>query len=417
MTTSTLTRKHVRAGTALSLAVAAAIGAGPAWAAPVQPGTGPGQSGPEQGGTAPSSPQQPGTAPSVPETPAPTYNPGPGLIPSPPQGDWAPNQPAPETAYPQVSYNPIPTGPIHAPRPTAPVQRKAPPPDHVRVGNFVMPVKDLPNLPVKNSDRDKAVVSINEWSAYAEAEIARGLISIGVPEDEATRQAAAAMIGIAAGGGIGFAVGFTATALLVGPIAIPIATGIGCGVGMSMGASPVSIAAGCGIGFAAGTGITLAAATAAGAGTGLAGAVGGGIVAWLLGAGDKNAHPDRPGLPWDKRPENTKPALPNPDGNQFQVVLAPSEATQAGLPAVEYTVNRVGDVNLQVGSTEIGWSAAQAQAPIKALGGAAPIVEKAINDTTKSVSAIAATIVPALDVTWPQEEKKSSSTGGKHRRN
>ena len=280
--TSSKTRRRVHAGTALSLAVAAAISAAPAWAEPVQPGTDPGQSGPEQGGTTPSSPEQPGTT--TPPSPAPpsNYNPGPGLVPSPPQGQWTPSQP--ETTSPPEIYSPVPVAPIHTPRATPPVKRIAPPPDHIRVGNFTMPVKDLPDLPMKNRERDKTVVSVNEWAAYTESEITRFLISIGVPEDKASRQAAAAMIGIAAGGGIGFAAGFTATAILVGPVAIPVATGIGCGVGMSMGGLPQTTLAGCGIGLASGVGVTLAAATAVGTATGASGAVLGGILAWALGA-------------------------------------------------------------------------------------------------------------------------------------
>ena len=410
--TSSKTRRRVHAGTALSLAVAAAISASPAWAEPVQPGTDPGQSGPEQGGTTPSSPEQPGTT--TPPAPAPpsNYNPGPGLVPSPPQGQWTPSQP--ETTSPPEIYSPVPVAPIHTPRATPPVKRIAPPPDHIRVGNFTMPVKDLPDLPMKNRDRDKTVVSVNEWAAYTESEITRFLISIGVPEDKASRQAAAAMIGIAAGGGIGFAAGFTATAILVGPVAIPVATGIGCGVGMSLGGLPQTTLAGCGIGLASGVGVTLAAATAVGTATGASGAVLGGILAWALGAGDKGANPKRPDLPWEQK-QPGKPevvTIVDPSANQFEVHTPPEVAQQHGLPPVDYVVTNRGDVNLQVGGVKAGWTAEQAQAPIKAIEQVVPGAERAINDGVRTAGRELQKAVPGLTVAWPQEKPQ---TGGKHR--
>lgn len=428
MNLSTTTKR--RAGSAVAVAVSMSLTLGAtAHATPEQGGTAPSgpaeqggtaPSGPsEQGGTAPSGPsEQGGTTPTAPPAP-PAYNPGPGLVPGPPAGtyDTAPTTPT----YPQTSYNPVPQGNLHAPRPTPPVKRIAPPPDHIRIGNAVMAVKDLPNLPVKKKDRDKAIVSINEWAAYGEAEIARGLISIGVPEDEASRQAAATIIGVAAGGGIGFAVGFTGTAIITGPVIIPVAAGIGCGVGAVVGAgNPLLTLNGCGGGALVGAGVTVALATGVGALTALAGAVGGGALAWALGAGDKDAHPNRPGMPQlMPSPKHHKPetiTIVNPEANQFEVHMPREVAKSAGLPAVDYVVNKRGDVNLQVGTTRVGWTAEQAQAPIRALESVAPGAERAINNGVRAVTRELAKAVPNLDVQWPQEAPKAKSSGPRHAR-
>ena len=69
---------------------------------------------------------------------------------------------------------------------------------------------------------DRQRVSINEWSAYGEAKIAQGLISVGVPEDEASRQAAATIIGVALGGTAGAAAaGIPAAVVGGGAVAAP----------------------------------------------------------------------------------------------------------------------------------------------------------------------------------------------------
>lgn len=417
-------RPIMHAGIAAFMATGMVLGSGVVHAVE-QGGVTPG--GNEQGGVTPAepAPEQGGVSP-APEAPAPAPAPapsGPGLVPGPPPGPVDPVPVAPTPPSYDDGYNPMPSGPLHTPRPTAPVKRKVAPPDHIRVGNFMMPVKDLPPLPMKNSDRDKAIVSVNDWSSYTEAEITRFLISVGVPEDEASRQAAAAMIGVVGGGGIGFMAGFTATAIVVGPVAIPVATGIGCAIG-SIGGNPVSLLGGCGIGLASGAAVTVAAATGVGAATGTAGAVTGGILGWLLGAGDPGANPKRPKLPWEnpgpgkhRQPETVR--IVNPEANQYEVHMPAAVAKKSGLPPVDYVVNKRGDVAVNVGGAKVGWSAEQAQAPIKALNSVAPGADRVINQGVRAASRELAKAVPGLDVQWPQEGparksgKKSPAKAGR----
>lgn len=372
---------------AASLALGTAT-AGVTNAAPQQGGIAP----PEQGGITPG-PEAPAPAPAP--QPQPQYNPGPGIVPGPPPGQYeqAPAQPNYENAY-----NPAPPGPIHAPRATPPVKRKAPPPDMVRVGNFTMPVKQLPNV----KDRDKYVNSVNEWAAWGEAEIARFLISIGIPEDEASRRAAATIMGAVAAGGVGGAIAFTATTIIVGIVTIPIGAAIGAGASsiIPTPGGPVGgglIGAGGGLAVAVGAGSVAALVTALGAG------LVGGLIAYTLGAGDKNAHPKKP---WEQEgPHRKGRVLANPDGNQFEFEVSPEEAKKMGVPAATYVVNKRGDVSGNIGGIEFGWSAEQAQAPIKALGPAAPAVERAINDGTRTVTDAVKNALPGVVVNWPQEKR------------
>ena len=146
----------------------------------------------------------PPVAPPQQTAPSYNYNPGPGAIPAPPRE--APYRPyADPQAYNQPNYdtvyNPAPPQAYTLPRPVAPVRPIAPPPKTLRVGNFLVEEDQLKRDAPWLTDRQR--VSINEWSAYGEAKIAQGLISVGVPEDEASRQAAATIIGVALGGTAG----------------------------------------------------------------------------------------------------------------------------------------------------------------------------------------------------------------------
>ncbi len=204
--------------TSAVVAVSITAGAGAAFAVPEQGGTDPSDSAPGQGGTSPSD-----VAPGAPvpgdAVVQPVVVPGPGSIPGPPvEAPYQSYDQSLSQSY-QQPYSPAITNPV-APRVAPPVRPIAPPPDKIRVGNFVT------DIPKGLSDRD--VNSINAWSAYGEAKIAQGLISVGVPEDEASRRAAATIIGVMAGG--------TAGAVALGiPAAVVGAVG-GAGVGAVAGA-------------------------------------------------------------------------------------------------------------------------------------------------------------------------------------
>lgn len=391
--------------------LAVGVGSGAAWAVPDQGGVTPA---PEQGGVTPT-PEQGGTTPEPAPAPvAPVYDPGPGIVPSPPStSDW---QPAPTYEEPTFgnAYNPAPSGPIHAPVNTAPVKRIAPPPKTLRVGNIVVPAEDIPEVP----NKVKAIRSANEWAAYAEAEIARGLISIGVPDDEASRKAAATVIGVAAGGAIGGIVVFTATTLAVGVVTVPLGAVIGGTIGAAISGTPVTAPfivtntlGGAAIGGAVGGAVAVGAGALAGAGAATVGGLIGGVMAYALGSGDPGASAEQPKLPWT--PDEDVQPLPNPDGNQFEFRLPPASAKKAGLPAVEYIVTKRGDVNIstRIGNQNhtFGWSAEAAKGPIKALGTFAPLAKKAINDATRARTDQVEKDIPGADARWPQEEQPAEA--------
>ncbi|MGC4960862.1 hypothetical protein [Gordonia sp. DT101] len=382
---------------ALAASIAAGVGAGLAQAAPEQGGTSPSDTAPQQGGTTPDAPapEQGGTTP-TPQV-APAYNPGPGSIPGPPQEAPYQSYVAPDsgTSY-ENAYTPLPSQPLRVPRAVKPVRPIAPPPKKIRVGNFVT------DIPKGMSQRD--VNSVNEWSAYGEAKIAQGLISVGVPEDEATRQAASTIIGVMTGG--------TAGAVTLGiPAAVMGAAGgavVGAGVGavtgyvLSSGTGvlvPQGALIGAGVGAAAGA-VGLG---AAGAALGAAiGGTAGGALAYALGAGDPGAHPKEPWKQGKPQAPKAKP-LPNPGANQFEYKLSASDAKKSGLPAVNYVVNHRGDVNVEVGNWKANWSVDQALAPYGFMGGGAKQGEESARDMTKQRSGQIESTVPGGEVTWPQE--------------
>ncbi|MGC5258105.1 hypothetical protein ACPXCG_17315 [Gordonia sp. DT218] len=387
---------------ALAASIAAGVGAGLAQAAPEQGGTSPSDTAPQQGGTTPDAPapEQGGTTP-TPQV-APAYNPGPGSIPGPPQEAPYQSYAAPDsgTSY-ENAYTPLPSRPLTAPHLAKPVRPIAPPPKKIRVGNFVT------DIPKGMSQRN--VNSVNEWSAYGEAKIAQGLISVGVPEDEASRQAASTIIGVMTGG--------TAGAVTLGiPAAVMGAAGgavVGAGVGAVVGTAMSAPTAGASIpallpaGAAIGAGVG---AAVGGAGVGAAGAVvgaviggtAGGAVAYALGAGDPGSHPKEPWKQGKPQAPKAQP-LPNPGANQFEYKLSAADAKKSGLPAVNYVVNHRGDVNVEVGNWKANWSVEQALEPYGLMGGGAKQGEKSARDMTKQRSGQLESTVPGGHVDWPQE--------------
>lgn len=375
---------------ALSITLVAGAGAGMARAVPEQGGVNPYDQGPEQGGTSPGADgaTQGGTTP-----PTPVQPPGEGSLPAPPQE--APYQPyVPAPSFPD-NYSP--DLPLRPPQPAPPVRPIAPPPNMIRVGNFITPIPD------GMSERD--VNSINAWSAYGEAKIAQGLISMGVPEDKASRQAAATIIGVMAGGTAG-AVTLGVPAMVVGGVAgAAVGAGIGYVVGGAVappftpGAPTPSAFGGMGIGAAVGAGVGGAGLGLAAAGVGAAiGGTFGGLIAYALGAGDPGANPREPWLP----PETPQRApKTHSDGHhQFQVRLPAEQAHKAGLPAVDYTVTHRGDVKVDVGGTKVGWTSEQANAPLNMLGTARPVVDRETRRLThQGVSALQQAL-PGVRVAW-----------------
>ncbi len=405
----TFTSHRMIAAAVVAGTLATGFAAGPALAEPEQGGTG--QSTPEQGGTTstPQAPEQGGTS-----TPAPTppvTEPGPGFIPSPPQE--APYQPyvAPQTysepTY-ERPYTPTPPQAFTAPKPTRPVAPIAPPPEMMRVGNYVVPVEDVKKQVPGITQAQ--INSINEWSAYGEAKIAQGLISVGVPEDEASRQAAATIIGVMGGGTAGALVLGVPAAVVGGLGGAAIGAGIGFGVGSFPAPGPQTpgaVAIGAGIGAAAGAAALGIPAAVVG---GVAGGTVGGLLAHALGAGDPGANPAQPRLPGQPAPQPRTAPQPAPTGpNQFEVRLAAPDAARAGLPAVDYQVNVRGDVSASVdvaGQTvRAGWSGKQAQAPYNALGAGGAKAQETVRQWTEQATDQLSKAVPGLHVAWPGQQK------------
>ena len=383
-------KRRVPSGPLLSVtsavvAVSITAGAGAAFAVPEQGGTSPGDTAPGQGGTSPSDVSPDGGA-GAEATVEPVVVPGPGSIPGPPveapyQAYTAPGSYSYDEPYTPLINNRV------APRVAPPVRPIAPPPEKIRVGNFVT------DIPEGMSKRD--VNSINAWSAYGEAKIAQGLISAGVPEDEATRRAAATIIGVMAGG--------TAGAVALGIPSAVVGAGVGAGVGALIGSAFPPQPFQTGVGALIGAGVGGAGAGAAGAIVGFAiGGTAGGALAYALGAGDPGANPDEP---WNQN--GPRHALPQPDGpNQFEFHVTADRARSAGLPAVDYVVNHRGDVDARIGASTFKWSGAQARSPYVVFG---PQTEKSVRDWTRAQSDSLKNAVPGSDVLWPAEVGNSSA--------
>ncbi|PYE12043.1 hypothetical protein DFR67_12651 [Williamsia limnetica] len=387
----------------VAAAVVASVGmgavlAGPALADPEQPGV---------TDTAPAAPEQPGvTNPQPAPEPAPEPAPVPdypqGVLPSPPQ-EVAPVIWEAPSGPPATSYDPAPSGPIHAPVPTAPVAPKIveDPAAKIRIGNFVT---DRPaEIP-----RDYAV-SINEYSAYAEAKIAQAFRSVGFSDEEADRRAAAAVLGGVIGGVAGATAAGVPVTIAVGLFTLPAGAAIGAAIGSAVPPQPFNIGTGALIGLGAGAAVAGGAGAVAAVIGGTTGAIIGAALGYALGAGDPNANP---AAPWETPPPAPAPApapapLPNPGANQYELVLDAPTASDAGLPAVEYTVNTDGDVNFSaniagIPPVEAGWTAEQAAQPYEVLGQWAEPTKQAVASVTKQVSDGLTSVVDGLHIAYPQ---------------
>lgn len=369
----------------VATAIVSTIGTGAALADPSQGGVTP--SGPSQGGVTPSAPTQQGGVTSVPDP-----DPGPGAIPDPPQE--APYRSVPSydggtggggTVTPQ-QIQPIISHPEQGINRNAPVQPIAPPEGTVRIGTFIE------KKPAWLSDRDAR--SINRWAAFGEAKISQSWRALGVPDKEADRRAAATILGVAVGG--------TAGATVLGVPAALVGGGVGAGVGAItgalIGASPIFAGTQAGPGALIGAGVGAAVGAAVlGIPAALVGAVGGGLLGGVIGqvygGGDSKADPNQPLLPWQEPQIDNSPKV-------YQLNLPAQDAQRAGLPAVDYTVNVHGDVRAQVGDSTFTWTGAQAQAPYKALGGAADAAQHAASDLTRQAGDALHKVLPGVKINY-----------------
>ena len=403
--------RHYRSVSAAAFVVAATVAVATA-------GEGLAVADPEQGGVTPPSTSQGsgqgGVDPSTPApapTPAPLTQPDPGpqAIPGPPVE--APTRTAPDTSNTdpsystsyfggsgsnqQTSYN-QPSRGLHLPTPTPPVRAIAVPPEkrEIVIGNRTF--KQPAQMP------DTVRRSVNNYSAYLTAKIAQGLVSVGFSPREADRQAAVAAFGAVVGGTAGALAAGIPAAVVLGLGGALVGTGIGAAIGFAVPPQPINVGPGAAIGAGVGGGLGLLAAAGIAAGGAVAGGVIGGIAGYLLCGGDPNAHPDNPFAP---APAPKPAPLPNPGGNQYELTADKS----AGLPGngtVSYVVNRGGDVAVNASvaghDVHVGWTKAQADAPLNALGAAAPQARAALDRATKQVSDAAANAVRGLHIAFPQ---------------
>lgn len=395
-------RRHQRgAGVAVGVIAAVIIGAA---------GEGMAAADPEQGGVTPPSSTAPGQGGVTPPSQLP--DPGPQALPAPPieaapreAPDYSNNSPDYSPAYFQgpstntPAYN-APSQPLHLPTPTPNVRPIAIPKDEkiVRIGKYTTAQGVL---------TDAQRRTVNNYSAYLEAKIAQGLISVGFSPREADRQAAATTIGAVLGGTAGALALGVPVAVVAGLGGALVGAGVGAGIGALVPPEPINVLPG----LAIGAGVGAAGGLAIGAGAALAGAVAGGVLGglagYLLGGGDPNAHPANPLAP-APGPKHAKPApapLPNPEGNQYE--LTADKTT--GLPGngkVSYVVKRGGDVSIDANiagqQVHAGWTKAQADAPLKALGAAQTQARHALDQATKQVSDAAARAVRGLHIDYPQ---------------
>lgn len=390
-----------RRAVAAAVAVAAVISCGSATAFADEPGgqggvSAPPSEGPGQGGVSPAPEPTPAPTPPV-ETAPPVLDDGPGSVPDP---VWSPSAPPvvqgqgwTEPVYPQAYSPGPPLGAWHAPVETKPVTPVLPKPGYVMLGHKTEPQPDW------LSDSDTR--SWNRWNAKWTADIATQLISVGVPEDEASRQAAAIMVGIAAGSVTGF--------MFTGPLAAVVLGATGALGGLLVGTAvapfvpppvtPFAPLIGAGAGGAAGVATGLLVVGGAGA---IAGGAIGGLLGWLFGAGDPGASADAPPAPGTPESELSEPEPPNPEANQY-------ELNAEGLPgngSVSYVVDSAGDVSgdVSVGpvSVPLEWSAEQADAPFKAAGFLAQTARDTVADVTAQVSEQVEKAIPGVRVEFPQ---------------
>lgn len=391
------------AGVVLAAAITAAT-AGQALAAP--PGAAP-----------PSGDTAPGSAPATPvPTPEPApIAPGPSVIPAPTYDapivyESSPGYQAPEYSG---SYDPIPRA-LRSPRPVAPVSPVLPNrlrhPGVIKLGNLRFAQGVISDADARN---------INGQSATIEARTATYYESIGFPKDQAARAAASTTVGILAGGVAG-----AIPAALLGGVGGGL---IGAGVGAAAGAVTglvISQAAG---GVLAGPGALIGAGVGAGvggaagaAGVGALGALGGaalgGVIGYAVGAGDPGGNPNAPlGGATNEDPKLSKPAPPNPAGNQYELHLDRSNLPGNG--KVDYVVHKSGDVSGQVNvgpiAAPIAISHQQADAPFQAAGALAQTARDSVARGVAGVSAAAEKAIPGLHISYPQTVPASAV---KHRK-
>lgn len=368
----------------------------------------------------------------TPGTPAPAPDPAPAPAPAPqsqPNFDGPGTIPDPPSVAPIIQWTPpsyttpyTPALPmLRAPRRVKPQPQVKPPPNKIRIGNFIT------DIPEGMADSD--VRSVNRWSAATEAQVATGLIALGVPEDEATRRAAATVIGVAIGGATGATVaGVPAAALgaALGIVPGAVAGGIAGGlstVPLSMLLTPIlgpaapSVAGPLGIGLGIlGGGAAGAAGGAALLGIpaallgGAAGAALGGFLAYMLGAGDPGDEPGtvrNPGTPEDEKGYELPP--PNPKANQYELKLGNPDSKLPGGPAAEYVVRANGDVrgHVQIGGLEMpfGWSADAADGPYRALGFLSESARESVKGLVYRTGIDQIAKIPGLQIGYPQSVK------------
>lgn len=366
----------------------------------------------------PGGPSQPGVTDTPPPAPAPAPAPpvvtGPSIIPA-PTYDAPPIYEGTSDYTPPVYsgvYNPAPPR-LTAPRPVKPVNPILPRPGVIKLGNLHFPQGVISDADARN---------LNGQAATIEARTATYYESIGFPKDQAARNAASTTVGILVGGVAGaVALGIPA-AIAGGIIGLPVGAGVGAATGAIVGAVPGSIVPGAGTaaGAAAGVGpgalIGLAAgpvvgALAGGAGGAALGALGGaaigGVIGYAVGAGDPGGNPNAPiGGATNEDPAKSKPAPPNPEGNQYELHL--DRTNLPGNGKVDYVVNKTGDVSgeINVGPVKapIAISHAQADAPFQAAGALAQTARDTVNDAVANFSAQAQKAIPGLKITFPQFE-------------
>ncbi len=359
--------------------------AGPAFADPEQGGV-TSEPAPEQGGVI----AEPAPAPAPAPEPVPDY--GPGIVPS-PQWQTDPVVFTEPSGPPATPYTPLPQA-TPAPQPEQPSGPVAPilvkdPAAEIRAGNYVVDRPDWVSPEV--------AISANEYMAFFEAEAAQYFESIGFPRDEAARRAAAATAGAGVGGVAGALAAGIPTAIFFG-----IVGGIGGGiVGSVVPPTPFNILPGIAIGAGGGAALGFTLGAAAG---GAAGALAGGLLGWALGFGDEDSNPTPP---WAPEPVPAPAPLPNPEGNQYELVLNSGEASEAGLPAVDYTVDTQGDVSFSadiagIPPINLGWTAEQAQAPLQVLGPLEQPATDALAGATKQIGDGLTQIVDGLHISYPQ---------------
>lgn len=394
---SGVSRKMMVSSAALGAAmILSSIGVGAAAAAEQGGVTPPSSQGPSQGGVSPdnTAPSQGGVTPEVvPPSRAPSILP-PVTFDSPPVYDDPGVTTAP-VVY-SAPYTPNPLVVFQAPtRKAPPRQAVLPRPGKLKFGETVIAQPDW----LADADARR----INEYAEKVNIDVAKFLIERGVPEDEATRQAAATTLGVAIGG-VGGALAVGIPAAVIGTAGGALAgAGIGAIIGSFVPPQPLNIGTGALIGLGSGAaagGLGLGAAGAAVGG--ITGGVIGGLLGYTFGAGDPGADPKAPLAPGERERGLSKPPPPNPEANQYQLHAD-------GLPGggtVNYVVDKSGNVdgNINVGpaSVPLKWSAAQADAPIKAAGFLAQTARDDIAATVKNVSDQAEKLFPGVRIDFPQ---------------